>query len=99
MRSRCEDAIWYIIPALRRELTVELYNSGLTQKEISEYMGITQAAVSQYLKSKRGATVNLSDEIKNEIKELAERIKRGERVSLESEVCRLCKKIRNDVRR
>ncbi|MBC7115179.1 MAG: transcriptional regulator [Archaeoglobi archaeon] len=99
MRSRCEDAIWYIIPALRRELTVELYNSGLTQKEISKCMGITQAAVSQYLKSKRGATVNLSEEIREEIKKLAERIKRGEEISLESEVCRLCRKIRNEIGR
>ncbi|MBC7110057.1 MAG: helix-turn-helix domain-containing protein [Archaeoglobi archaeon] len=99
MKSRCEDAIWYIIPALRRELTVELYNSGLTQKEISEYMGITQAAVSQYLKSKRGATVNLNDEIRKEIKEIAEKIRKGEKISLESEICRLCKKIRNGVQR
>jgi|Deesub1362B_J571_1020462.scaffolds.fasta_scaffold00058_124 hypothetical protein len=93
MKTRCESAIWYIIPALRRELTRELHNYGLSQKEISECLGITQAAVSQYLKNKRGATVELSDEVREEIKELAKRIKNGERPALEEEICKLCRKI------
>jgi len=94
MKMRCESVIWSVLPGLRRELTRALHDLGLSQKEISECLGITQAAVSQYLKNKRGTSIEFEEDIKKEIVELAERIARGEVSSLDEEICRLCRMIR-----
>ena len=49
-----ELEIWYLIPALRRELTkIFISDFKLSQKKISEILGITESAVSQYQNSKR----------------------------------------------
>ena len=56
-----EIEIWYLIPALRRELTkVFIESHGLNQKRVAEILGITEPAVSQYLKSKRGKEMQFS---------------------------------------
>ncbi len=50
-----EIEVWYLIPALRKELSkIFIKNYGLNQKEISKILGITESAVSQYIKDKRG---------------------------------------------
>jgi predicted transcriptional regulator len=51
---RCVYVVKYILPALRASLAKELFNKGFKIKEIAEMLGLTQAAVSQYLSSKRG---------------------------------------------
>ena len=70
-----EIEIWYLIPALRKELAeifVRKYN--LTQKQISKILGITEAAVSQYLNSKRGNEIKFSKKELSEIKKSADEI-------------------------
>ncbi len=58
-----EIEVRYILPALRRELALAL-SKDLKQKEIASILNITPAAVSQYLKEKRGQTkLNLKKEI------------------------------------
>ena len=69
-----EIEVWYIIPAIRRELTKSMVELGLTQKQIADKMGITEAAVSQYLSSKRAKEVVFSNAILEEIKKSAEKI-------------------------
>ncbi len=87
----------YIIPAIRKCLTLELLNKHkLTQKEIAELMGITEAAVSQYKKEKRGKLVELPEHVVSELKISAEKIKAGE-VSVFAETQRLLREIRNDL--
>ena len=54
MKPPCELIVWYVIPTIRAELAKELIKLGLSQKEVSERLGITQSAVSQYVKDKRG---------------------------------------------
>jgi len=50
-----EIEYWYILPTLRREVAVNLKEFGrLRQKEIADILGITEAAVSQYIKGTRG---------------------------------------------
>lgn len=64
-----EVEVWYIIPALRRELAkIMIDNFSLTQKEVAEHMGITEAAVSQYISSKRAKEVVFSNAVLDEIK-------------------------------
>jgi len=70
-----EIEVWYIIPALRRELTKSMINGhNLTQKQIAELMDLTEAAVSQYIHSKRAKEVVFSEAILKEIKASAQRI-------------------------
>ena len=70
-----EIEVWYIIPALRRELTKSMINDfSLTQKQIANNIGLTEAAVSQYLHSKRAKDVIFSKAILDEIKISAKRI-------------------------
>ena len=87
----------YIIPAIRKCLTLELLNEHkLTQKEIAELIGITEAAVSQYKKEKRGKLVELPEHVVSELKISAEKIEAGE-VSVFAETQRLLREIRNDL--
>lgn len=69
-----EIEVWYIIPALRRELAKAMLELKLTQKQIAEIMGVTEAAISQYLHSKRGKEVVFSKAVLKEIKAAAARI-------------------------
>ncbi|MBI2103348.1 transcriptional regulator [Candidatus Woesearchaeota archaeon] len=70
-----EIEVWYIIPAVRKELVVALKEKGNSQKKIAELLNLTEAAVSQYIQSKRAREVLFSDEVKQYIKEAAGRIK------------------------
>ncbi len=48
-----EIEVWYIIPAIRKELAKELKILGITQVEISKILGVTKSAVTQYINGKR----------------------------------------------
>ena len=55
-----EIEVWYIIPAIRREMAKCLIKEfGLTYEKVGKILGISKAAISQYLKSKRAAKVKL----------------------------------------
>ncbi len=54
MKPFCEVVVSDVLPAIRALIAKNLLDLGLTQKEISEKLGITQPAVSQYLKQVRG---------------------------------------------
>jgi len=83
-----EIEVWYIIPALRRELAKCMIGLGLAQKQIAEKMGLTEAAVSQYLSSKRAKDVIFSNAILDEIKKSADRIIENKK-NIVSEMVRL----------
>jgi len=67
MHTPQEIDVWYVLPALRREIALALVGKGLKQREIAEKLGVTEAAVSQYLKNKRARSIRLPKEIKKEI--------------------------------
>lgn len=50
-----EIELWYVIPAIRKALVSELKKHKLKQKEIARLLGITEAAVSQYMRDKRAS--------------------------------------------
>jgi predicted transcriptional regulator len=74
MKPPCEVIVWYVIPTIRAELAKELVKMGMSQKEISERLGITQSAVSQYIKNKRGKSIPINKEVRKGIKSLAKQI-------------------------
>lgn len=54
MDPPCQNVIYKILPAFRLLLAKQLIDKyGLTQMEAASKIGITQAAISQYLASKR----------------------------------------------
>jgi predicted transcriptional regulator len=87
-----EIEVWYLIPAIRRELAKAMLKEGRTQKAIAKTLGVTEPAVSQYMKSKRAAEVKFSSDVSIEIKEAARRVAGGGSVVAEMQnICRLCK--------
>ena len=69
-----EIEVWYILPAIRKELVVVLKERGLNQKEIAGMLKVTEAAISQYSKHKRGKEITLNQEVKDYIKEASKNI-------------------------
>lgn len=70
-----EVEVWYLIPAIRRELTkVFVKDYKLTQKQVSEILGLTESAVSQYIKSKRANTLQFNSDEMKKIKQYADKI-------------------------
>jgi len=79
-----EIQVWYVLPVLRRELALVLVRDNkLAQKEAARLLGITEAAVSQYLSGKRGNDIKLSKDVKAEIKLSAEKLLKGKSNVLE----------------
>ncbi|NLK25656.1 MAG: transcriptional regulator [Euryarchaeota archaeon] len=98
MKIPCELIVWYILPSIRRELAKELvHNHKLTQAEVARRFGVTDAAISQYLKSKRGINKELENsgkygEFKAEVERAAQRIMDGS--DIVTETCRVCEMIK-----
>mgnify|MGYP001413296108 CR=1 FL=1 len=70
-----EIEVWYLIPSLRKEFAkIFIKDYGLTQKKVAKILGITEAAISQYLNSKRGSESKFSVKEKKEIKKSADKI-------------------------
>ena len=69
-----EIEVHYIIPAIRKELSLELKNLGLDQKNIAEKLGVSEAAISQYISGKRACDICLTTNILKELKISAKRM-------------------------
>jgi len=70
-----EVEVLMILPSIRRELAIEMKKLGLEQKKIADILGVTEAAISQYIKSKRANKVEFSEKAKEVIRESAKKIK------------------------
>ena len=88
--------MWNGLPVIRKEIAESMINDfGLTQKETATKLGITPAAVCQYVSRKRGR-VNISNNlVLNEIKSSAKCIIENGDGSVISETCRICKILRS----
>jgi len=73
-----EIEVWYAIPAIRREFALEMLKNGIKKAEIAKKLGITKAAVSQYLTKKRAQEMKFNKALKREIKKSVKRIIEGE---------------------
>ncbi|MBS3168688.1 helix-turn-helix domain-containing protein [Candidatus Woesearchaeota archaeon] len=69
-----EIEVWYIIPAIRKEIALSMINNGLRQSEIAKKLGVTRSAINQYFKNKRGKDVDLGPKIRDNINRFAENI-------------------------
>ena len=58
-----EIEVWYVLPAIRKEMAKVMADKGLKQVEIAEILGLTKSAVNHYLKQKRAKDVNFPEQI------------------------------------
>jgi len=105
-----EIEVWYIIPAVRKELAKQLTKKHeLSYEKTGVILGVSKAAVSQYLSNKRANKVKLNPETKKEIAKSAKLIVENPRAAM-VEVqrilkfmkdkkcsCDVCKKYNKDV--
>jgi len=78
-----EIEVWYIIPAIRKELAKLLTKRyELSYENAGVLLGVSKAAVSQYLSNKRANKIQLTPGIKKEIKKSAGIISRRPKMAL-----------------
>jgi hypothetical protein len=96
MRQPQEIEVWYVLPAIRREFAKGMIEKhGMSQKETASVLGVTDSAVSQYLKSKRAKEVEFSHRIKAAIEESVTRVV-GDRSRLIMEMQGICDMLKKD---
>ena len=79
MRPPCESIVTAVLPALRSLIAKELIEQySFSQVKAARKLGITQAAISQYLSQKRGnqltTTLNALPEVRSAVLKMAENI-------------------------
>jgi len=90
-----EIEVWYVLPAIRRELVTQLKKQGHKQKEIAKLLQITEPAVSQYVKDKRAKGIKFDSSIEKMVIKAAARIAEHESCIIK-EMQQICKKIRKE---
>ena len=80
-----EVEVFYILPAIRSELTKELKVMGLSQKRIAEILNVTEPAVSQYVSQKRASTIDLTPKVKEALRKSAKRLSENGNVMQETQ--------------
>ena len=94
-RTTCEYMMWNGLPVIRKEIAESMINDfGLTQAETAEKLGITPAAVCQYLSKKRGRSHIFNEIILSEVKLSAKKIIDKGNGNIIPEICRICQLIR-----
>ena len=66
-----EIEVWYVLPAIRRELAKAMKQEGKSQKEIAHCLGVTEAAVSNYMNVKRAKDVVFNKAYQKEVSKAA----------------------------
>ncbi len=104
-----EVEVFYILPAIRRELALELKRLGRSQRAVADVLGVTGAAVSQYLSGKRAQTefpVALRKEIAASAPRITDResmVREMQRILVSARedrmICRLHEKLSGDIPR
>jgi predicted transcriptional regulator len=84
--------MWNGLPVIRKEIAESMIaNFGLNQKEAASKLGLTPAAVCQYISKKRGKVQITDNGIKREINISAERIIQNNGKNVTVETCRICR--------
>ena len=100
----CEIIIQFVLPAMRKEMVLWFKDEKkLKQREIAKILGITDAAVSQYVKGKRGAKFQFDANAKKKIKEMCNELynhyqehkKNHNGSEFMANACEICKELRS----
>jgi len=88
----CETVVWKVLPLIRRELVnIFVTKHGMSQKEAAIHFNLTESAVSQYMRKKRGC-LELNDERFDRQLIMSADVLHGDdkTENLQYEICRLC---------
>jgi predicted transcriptional regulator len=92
----CEYMMWNGLPTIRKEIAeCMIKDYGLNQKETAEKLGITPAAICNYVSNKRGRGHIEDENILAEIKKAAKNIIENGHDQYISETCRICRIFRS----
>ena len=73
-----EIEVWYIIPAIRKELAIIFTKKyKLTFEKTGQILGISKSAVSQYLNKKRANKLKFPKQVQKEIEKSAGKINKN----------------------
>jgi predicted transcriptional regulator len=93
----CEQMNFKGLASIRGEMVHSMIKQfSIKQREAAEILGVTPAAISQYLSKKRGYTTQFDNDIIKEIDKSAKRIYSEGRKHIGTEICRICKLMRKD---
>jgi len=100
MYTPCEVAVKTVLPNIRALIVKELSeNYHMRQADVAKLLGISQPAVSMYIRKNRGIAIDLEKEkdVHERIIWLSERIFDGSITQEEyiSKVCEICKLVRS----
>jgi uncharacterized protein len=102
MKPFCEIIVADVMPAVRSIITAELSKTyDLSQVQISKKLGVTQPAVSQYMRALRGQKVKAlmaNEKVMAMVSKLARDIATGdvEPKFMHRSLCAICKTIREE---
>ncbi|MEA2034026.1 MAG: transcriptional regulator [Euryarchaeota archaeon] len=90
----CDTIVREYLPQIRAELVYRLvYNKGIPQSKVAQWMGLSRAAISQYISKKRGeGDIEISDDLNNIIEKWAEGIINGDGTITICDICQCMKK-------
>ena len=99
-----EVEVFYLLPAIRREIATALKAIGKDQKQTAKILGVSEPSVSNYFRAKRATEVQFSEAIKKEIQKIArtlkipqDTIKAAQKIlkliHQEKQMCKVCKDI------
>lgn len=96
MRPPCEIVVQKVLPAIRAELARIMLADGLPQQQVANRLGLSKAAVSQYVSAKRGKDLSFSPQTLEKISELARSLA-GDMTANDavSSLCAVCKGIQS----
>ncbi len=61
---KCDSVARDFLPGIRAEMVARLVNDrGMSQSDAARHLGVTRAAISQYMSRKRGADITLCSEL------------------------------------
>ena len=101
MKPFCEVVVADVLPALRALIAKELMHLGLNQVQISKKLGVTQPAISQYMRELRGQRVKMltsNGKVFDLIKVLSHDIATGDIDSsaIHMRFCQICRAVRDE---
>jgi len=97
IRLRCETVTKYIMPAVRGLIAKTLVEEyGFSQSSAAKMLGLTQAAVSYYISSKRGYTMSKKLEGNTKVMEIIKSISKklaetGGSKKVDLNLCDICR--------
>lgn len=90
----CDEMVRHYLPQIRAEVVSRMVlQRGLSQKKVAGYMGLTPAAVCQYVSRKRGCKcLEMSDDLDEVIERWTGSLINGDK---NVTICDICRCVRN----